>query len=357
MIAALHDDPTVAQGSLLGRLIVVFALALVVAAALTPVAGRAASRLGFVDHPAPRKLHRRPIPLMGGVAIWIAVLAGLLVYPDRFELRQLGGLVLGATWISFWGLWDDHRPLGAAVKLAGQVVALVPLLLTGVVVALPVEPWVNLVLTSVWVLGITNAMNLLDNMDGLASGVGAVGAAWFLLLATLNGQFLVGALAAALVGACLGFLLQNFDPARIFMGDAGSLFLGFLLACLGIKLRFPTNVPWVTWMVPILVLAVPLFDTTLVVVTRLRRGRNPFTTPGRDHLSHRLVELGWTRRESVLLLYLAGCALGGIALYVSMARAPEAYTVAAAALIAATTALVWLERRRVGASAQGPQEN
>jgi UDP-GlcNAc:undecaprenyl-phosphate GlcNAc-1-phosphate transferase len=324
---------------------VVFALALGLAAAATPLAGRLAVRLRVVDRPEPRKLHTRPIPLLGGVAIWVAVLGALLVYPDRTELRQLGGLLIGATWISFWGLWDDHRRLRPAWKLAGQLVALVPILATGVAVALPVPSWVNLTLTVLWVLGITNAMNLLDNMDGLAGGVGAVAAAWFLLLAALNGQFLVGALAAALLGACLGFLLQNFDPARIFMGDSGSLFLGFLLACLGIKLRFPTNVPWVTWMVPLMVLAVPIFDTTLVVVARLRRGVNPFTTPGQDHVSHRLVVLGWTRREAVLLLYLVGCALGGVALFVSVARAAEAYLFAVATLLVGAGAILWLLRK------------
>jgi UDP-GlcNAc:undecaprenyl-phosphate GlcNAc-1-phosphate transferase len=297
-----------------------------------------------VDQPEARKAHTRPIPLLGGVAIWLAVLGALVAYPDRFELRQLGGLLVSATWISFWGLWDDRRRLSPGIKLFGQLVAIVPVFLTGIAVALPVPLWLNVALTLLWVLGVTNAMNLLDNMDGLAGGVGAVAAAWFLLLASLNGQFLVGALAAALLGACLGFLLQNFDPARIFMGDSGSLFLGFLLACLGIKLRFPTNVPWVTWMVPILVLGVPIFDTTLVVVARLRRGLNPFTTPGQDHLSHRLVELGWTRREAVLLLYLAGSALGGVALFVSMARAVAAYSLAAVALGVAAGAMIWLER-------------
>ncbi len=163
-----------------------------------------------------------------------------------------------------------------------------------------------MLLTLLWVVGLTNALNLLDNMDGLSGGVGAVAAAFFLLLAALSGQYLVGAMAAAILGACLGFLLYNFNPASIFMGDTGSLFLGFVLAALGIKMRFPTREPWVTWMIPLLVLAVPLLDTTLVFVSRLRRGQNPLTTPGKDHLSHRLVNAGWSRREAVLLLYLTG---------------------------------------------------
>ena len=212
-----------------------------------------------------------------------------------------------------------------AVKLVAQVIAGLILLASGVQVALPLPGWVNVVLTLLWIVGITNAINLLDNMDGLASGVAAVAAGCFMLLAAMNGQVLVGGLAAALLGACLGFLLHNFNPARIFMGDTGSLFLGFLLAAVGIKLRFPDNVNWITWMVPVLVLGVPVFDTTLVVVSRLRRGKNPFTTPGKDHLSHRLVRLGWTRREAVLLLYLAGAALGGVGVFVSQASALGGY--------------------------------
>jgi UDP-GlcNAc:undecaprenyl-phosphate GlcNAc-1-phosphate transferase len=155
----------------------------------------------------------------------------------------------------------------------------------------------------------------------------------------------VGAFAAALLGACIGFLIYNFNPARIFMGDVGSLFIGFLMAALGIKLRFPGNVPQVTWMIPLLVLGVPIFDTTLVVVSRLRRGKNPFTTPGTDHVSHRLVRLGWTRRETVLLLYLAGCALGGIALFASVATARTAYASALLVALTAAVALFWLEYR------------
>jgi UDP-GlcNAc:undecaprenyl-phosphate GlcNAc-1-phosphate transferase len=164
-------------------------------------------------------------------------------------------------------------------------------------------------------------------MDGLSGGVGAVAAIFFLLLAAMNGQYLVGALSAALVGACLGFLVYNFNPASIFMGDAGSLFLGFMLAAVGIKLRFPDGVEIVTWMVPVLILGMPLFDTTLVILSRLRRGLNPMTTPGRDHISHRFVALGYTRREAVLICYLICVALGVVALFITQASVLEGYIV------------------------------
>ncbi len=147
-----------------------------------------------------------------------------------------------------------------------------------------------------------------------------------------------------MLGACLGFLIHNFNPARIFMGDTGSLFIGFLMAALGIKLRFPANVVWVTWMVPVLVLGVPVFDTTLVVVSRLRRGRNPLTTPGKDHVSHRLESLGWSRREVVLLLYLSGCALAALAIFISLASPLEAYAILGGVSALALAAVIRLER-------------
>jgi UDP-GlcNAc:undecaprenyl-phosphate GlcNAc-1-phosphate transferase len=332
-----------------GNLVLIFALALVLAVTATPVARRVALRTGFVDQPSARKLHGTPIPLLGGLAIYAAVAGALLLYSDRHEITEVIGILLGATWVSMWGLWDDRNGLRATIKLLAQVAAAAILIEVGVHTRLPMIPdWADVVLTVLWVVGITNAFNLLDNMDGLSSGIGAVAAGYFLLLAALSGQYLVGAFAAALLGACLGFVYYNFNPARIFMGDSGSLFLGFMMAALGIKMRFPTNVTWVTWMVPVLVLGVPIFDTTLVVVSRLRRGLNPLTTPGKDHLSHRLVSLGWTRREAVMVLFLAGCALGGIALFVSAATLWTAYAVAAVVAAAALYCLVWLERHAPG---------
>jgi UDP-GlcNAc:undecaprenyl-phosphate GlcNAc-1-phosphate transferase len=195
------------------------------------------------------------------------------------------------------------------------------------------------------VVGITNALNFLDNMDGLSGGVATVASAFFLLLATMNEprQVLVGAMAAALIGACVGFLRYNLNPATIFMGDTGSLFLGFMLAALGIKLRFLSNTPLVTWMVPVCVLALPIFDTTLVFVSRLRRGCNPFTTPGKDHLSHRLVAMGMTRREAVLTCYLMCGTYGLVGVYLTQATPDEALVVAGALVASIVAGVAWLE--------------
>lgn len=337
-----------------GNFLLIFASALLLAMGGTPVVRRLALRLGVIDRPGERKLHTAPIPLLGGVALYAAVLGALLLYGERRAVVQAAGILVGATLISVSGVLDDRSGLSASMKLLAQVIATYVLIVTDVQVRLPLPDWANLMLTVFWVVGITNAFNLLDNMDGLSSGIAAVAAGYFLLLATLSGQYVVGALAAAVFGASIGFWWHNFSPASIFMGDAGSLFLGFIMAVIGIKLRFPTNVPWVTWMVPILVLAVPIFDTSLVVVSRLRRGKNPLTTPGKDHISHRLVRRGWTHREAVLMLYLAGCVFGGVAIFVSVATVSTAYAVAAMVFMVSIGSIVWLERHAPGERSRQP---
>ena len=178
-------------------------------------------------------------------------------------------------------------------------------------------------MTVVWVVGITNAFNLLDNMDGLSSGVAAIAAGSIFVIAASNGQFLVAALSIGLAGCALGFLRHNFHPATIYMGDAGALFLGFLLAYLGLKLRFDTPAD-VTFLVPIVVMGVPIFDTTLVTVTRLRARRQPVPR-GRDHTSHRLVRIGLPVPAAVALIYAVGVCLGLVALVVSRVDRVSAY--------------------------------
>jgi UDP-GlcNAc:undecaprenyl-phosphate GlcNAc-1-phosphate transferase len=322
----------------------IFATALVMAIGGTPVARRMALRLGIIDRPGDRKIHVNPIPLLGGLAIYGAFIAALLLFGDRYRLNELISILVGASLVSFLGVWDDRRGLSPLFKLAGQFLAASILVISGVYVG--TFPWdtLNIALTLLWVVVVTNAMNLLDNMDGLSGGVGATAAIFFLLLAAMNDQYLVGALSAGLVGACLGFLVYNFNPASIFMGDAGSLFLGFILAAVGIKLRFPEGLQIVTWMVPVLILGLPLFDTALVIVSRLRRGLNPLTTPGKDHVSHRLVAMGYTRREAVLICYLICAGLGVIALFVTQASVLEGYIVGGLVALAGLAALWRLEQ-------------
>lgn len=334
--------------------LLILASAFALAVGATPVVRWLAPKLGVVDMPSARKIHTRPIPLMGGAAIYVAFIIALILFGDRFYVQQVVGILLGATLCSFLGMWDDRRGLSPWVKLAGQLVAASILVMTGVQIQSLRNQVLNIAATLLWVVGITNAMNLLDNMDGLTGGISVVAAAFFLLLAAMSRQYLVGALAAGLLGACIGFLIYNFNPATIFMGDTGALFIGFLLAAVGIKLRFPANVDFVTWMIPVMVLGLPIFDTTLVTISRLRRGLNPLTTPGRDHVSHRLVKKGFTQREAVLILYLACGALGVLAMYMTQATVIEGYFLGGLVLALALYALVRFERLGGMASQPAP---
>lgn len=326
------------------HVMLIFTAALALALAATPAARKLAVHTHMVDQPAQRKTHLTPTPLLGGLAIYAAALLALILFGDKFYVHQVAGIIIGGTLISFLGLWDDRTPLPPWAKLLGQVIPAWILVLTGVRVSIFSWETINVAVTVAWMLFITNAVNFLDNMDGLSAGVAGMASAYFLLLAALSGQYLVGALAAALLGACIGFLVYNFNPASIFMGDTGSLFLGFVLAAIGIKLRFPTNIPAVTWMIPVLVLGVPMLDTSLVIISRLRRGKNPFTTPGKDHISHRLVKLGYTRREAVLMLYLLGSIFGMIAVFVTQASLLEAAVVGLTVFIADLAIIVYMEK-------------
>lgn len=330
------------------QIILILVTALTFAIAATPLAKRAALYTGVVSVPrsATRDMHITPVPLLGGAAIYAAFVVALLFFNDGAAyIRELIGILLGATLISLFGLADDRWGLPASVKMSAQALAGGVLIISGVQVQLFDQEWLNWALTLLWVVGITNAINFLDNMDGLSSGIATIAASFFLLLAAMNEprQVLVAALSAALIGACVGFLRYNFNPASIFMGDTGSLFLGFILAALGIKLRFLSNTPLVTWLVPVCVLALPIFDTTLVFVSRLRRRLNPFTTPGKDHISHRLVALGMTRREAVLTCYLICGSVGMIGTFLTQASPDEALIVAPALILAIIAGVIWLE--------------
>lgn len=323
----------------------IFAGALVFAIGGTPLARHIAPRLGMMDQPSARKMHLKPVPRIGGLVIFGAVMVALIFLREQRNFDQFVSILLAASWMSFLGLWDDRWGVHPTLKLLGQFIGALVLVTNEIQVALPHFPqWANIVVTLVWLVGVTNAFNLLDNMDGLSGGVAAIAAAFFVLMSAFSGQYLVGALSAAVLGACIGFLAYNYNPASIFMGDSGSLFLGFMLAAIGIKLRFPDNVTFVTWMIPVLVLGVPLFDTTLVTVSRLRRGLNPLTTPGKDHASHRLVAMNMTQREAVLTLYLVAGALGVVAIFVTQASVLEGYIAGGIVALVAVYALWHLER-------------
>lgn len=323
--------------------LVVFLIALMVTAVSIPGIRRVAIGLGFVDAPAQRKMHSTPIPLMGGVAIYLGAIIAVFLFSSRVA-QSITGVLIALSIVALVGLIDDRVGLPAWAKLGGQFISFIVLIYYGIYVQLPIPDIANYIITFIWLAGISNAINFLDNMDGLSAGVSAVAASFMLLLAVINEQILVSALAAALLGSCLGFLRYNFKPAQIFMGDAGSLFLGYSLAILGLQLRFPGQPSTITWMVPVLILGLPIFDTTLVVFSRIRRGVSP-NTAGKDHTSHRLVARGFGQREAVLFLYLVGGVFGLVALFVTQASALEAYVISGTVAVAALYAIWRLDRK------------
>ncbi|MFQ5657458.1 MAG: MraY family glycosyltransferase [Candidatus Methylomirabilales bacterium] len=281
-----------------------FFTALLASLLLTPLCRGAARRIGVLDIPGLRKIHSQPVPLMGGVALLIAFGTGLLF--SAASHRGLTGILLGLLVVFIVGLLDDVRGLSPWAKLAGQGAAATIAIAGGVQMSFLGSPYFNIPVTLLWIVAITNAFNLLDNMDGLSAGLGAISAAAFALLAARYQalgpeQLVTAATGAALAGACLGFLRYNLYRATIFMGDSGSLALGFLLACLGAFGSWRSPTAPTSIMIPLLVLAYPIFDTTLVVFLRWRRGQ-PIFQGGKDHSSHRLANLGMSRTEVVLLI-------------------------------------------------------
>jgi UDP-GlcNAc:undecaprenyl-phosphate GlcNAc-1-phosphate transferase len=311
---------------------------------------RLAPRFGLVDQPSARKVHVVPTPLGGGVAIWAAVLstvalaylAAMLVqrkvagsddwFPDSVRVHLPGmfsraadvAWVLGvATVVMLMGLVDDRRGLSYVLRLIIQVVLVLVLMNRGVKLTLlgPLSyAWISGVLTVAWIVGLTNAFNFLDNMDGLSAGVAWVSSALFCAVMALVGNFLVAGFLLALMGALGGFLCFNWPPAKIFMGDAGSNFVGFTIGAITVAGTFMRQgVPGVTEIAlfaPLCVLAVPIYDSVTVILIRLREGRSPFK-PDKNHFSHRLVALGMTPKQAVLTIYLVTLAtgLGALLLY------------------------------------------
>lgn len=313
------------------------------AVGFTPITKRLAVVLGVLDQPSARKVHQNPTPLMGGLAIYGALVLALLLFSPPFYLVELGAILAGATWLVLVGFVDDRRGMQPLVKLGGQTIAAIVLVLAGIQVRIFPSQALNVTFTLLWIVGIINAMNFQDNMDGLAAGITAIASITFFVMAVQQELSLVGSMAAALGGASIGFLIYNFNPASSFMGDMGSMVLGFLLAVLAIKLDFrvPAERQVVTWMVPVVVLGLPIFDTVLVTLTRLIEGRSPMVG-GKDHTSHRLVSLGLSQRAAVLALYAVCAALGFAAVQLSHASISEGATIGAGLAVAAAVAFVVL---------------
>ena len=331
--------------------VLAFIVALCASLGLTVPVRHFALRVGMVDRPGPRKVHAVPIPLLGGLAIYSGVTLAILFAIHGAALSQVVGIFAGATLVAAVGFLDDRGLLHHQIKLFLAMPAAAGILLVSGIradVFSIVWPgragwWCDTAVTLIWVVGITASFSILDHMDGLCAGVAATASLFFAIFALHNGQWLVGTMAAAVMGAAIGFLRWNFSPAKIFMGDGGAMFLGFLMATLALKLR-PEGQPPATWIVPLLILGVPIFDTTLVSISRSRRGLLPFTTPGKDHTAHRLSNLGLHQRGAVLMLYGLGLVFGVAALVLSRLASGLALGFAAGIAVAGLAAVAWLER-------------
>ncbi len=347
--------------------LVVFVIALGGALSITPLVRRLALHLDIVDIPGGRKAHRAPMPYLGGLAIYVGFMVFLLAiviksHTDQTDigtpLLQAIAIVAGATLMVGLGLVDDRRALPPGIKMAGQCIAAGLLVTSGIHFHFNHYAYLDIPVSIVWIIGITNAFNFLDNMDGLSVGVAAIACVYFFMLALLEPhvkQFIVASMAIALGGGCLGFLYYNFNPARIFMGDAGSLFLGFMMSVLGLKINingFP-NLHAVNFFVPIVVLGVPIFDTTLVTISRLRRHVSP-AQGGRDHTSHRLLLLGLSVREAVMALYIAAFVLGLCGVMLTIARPESGYLLVGLLVVSGIALIIQLEKVYRARSLSGP---
>ena len=340
-----------------------FATSLATAAAVTPLVRATAVRYGLVAKPSGDRWHQRVTALFGGVAIYVGFLAGLAAvglvgWQGGVEGMRLGtagwGIMLATSLMFVAGLADDFFHLPPASKLVLQGVAGTVLVGFGVVV--PLTPWapVNLLVTLFWFIALTNALNLLDNMDGVVAGVAALASGFLALSFAVDGAWALAGLCLALAGASLGFLFYNFSPASIFMGDSGSLFLGGVLASVGAAYPHTASGSIVSVLfVPALIVIIPILDTTLVTLTRTLAGRS-IAQGGRDHTSHRLVAMGLTERQVAVLLY-AFAACGGLAA-VLLRRAPAPLSVwgGGAFLVALLLFATYLGRLHTYPAGQGP---
>jgi UDP-GlcNAc:undecaprenyl-phosphate GlcNAc-1-phosphate transferase len=284
-----------------------FLLAVILTYLVRPVALMA----GAVAVPKEDRWHRGRIPLLGGVAIVGAVLLVAVLLPPL--PAQAWTLVGGAAVLALAGLIDDLRPLNPQAKFLVQLVITSVLVAAGLQLSVTGVSAIDQIITLVWLVGVSNAFNLLDNMDGLAAGIGLIAAAFRCYFFLLDGNLAGAWLAGALAGALAGFLLFNFQPASVFMGDTGSLFIGLMVGGLNIMGPFPYSRGTVAvLLLPVLVLLVPLFETAFVTVTRTMAGRS-VAQGGRDHTSHRLVALGMSERGAVLTLWAMAIASGGVA--------------------------------------------
>lgn len=327
----------------IARIMAALVAALLISFIATPVVKSLAEKMGAIDVPKDnRRMHNHPIPRMGGMAIFLGFLLSALIFvPMSTPMR---GMLLGGVIIVILGIFDDIYALPALPKLIVQIVAALVAVLHGNVIQVISNP--NLLsdnpywslgiwaipVSVVWIVAITNAVNLIDGLDGLAVGVATISSLTMLVIAMLVSENVVALTMAALAGGCIGFMPYNTNPAKIFMGDTGSTFLGFVLATVSIQglFKFYTII---SFAVPFLMLGLPLFDTCFAILRRLSKGQNPMA-PDRSHVHHRLIDMGFSQKQAVGILYVVSAILGLSAVVLTTSGALKAMVLLCALCLA-----------------------
>jgi len=310
---------------------------------VTPLVRRFAIGRGLVDCPGGRKVHERPIPRLGGVAIFLGVATavtmqifgelrlgwgGTLVSAGTVDVRTLG-VIVGMTLVFLVGLWDDLKNLSPGVKFAGQLVAAGVVVASGLRIEYIGDPFggglialglVSIPITLIYIVGFTNVINLIDGLDGLAAGVSTIAAISLAVLAAQGNRLDAAALAIAVIGACLAFLIYNFNPASIFMGDSGALFLGFTLATISL-MGVMKSTATIALAVPLLIIGVPIFDTASAIIRRIVHQR-PIQEADKGHIHHRLLGRGFDQKQTVLIIYVWCIALAAAGYAVRWSAGP-----------------------------------
>lgn len=330
------------------RVLLAIGVAAVISYLATPFVKKLAFRVGAVDVPKDdRRMHKHPIPRLGGLAIVIAFLLCTVLFV-RMD-RQLQGILLGAVIILVVGVLDDCMNLKALPKFIAQVAAAIVVVAHGCEIRYVSNPFsVALIdlgllaapVTVIWIVMMTNAVNFIDGLDGLAVGVSGISTATMLVIALLMGEEGVAVILAALLGACLGFIPFNFNPAQIFMGDTGSTFLGFVLASLSVQGLFKMYAV-ISFVVPFLILGVPFFDITFAVIRRLAKHQNPMTAD-RGHIHHRLIDMGLSQKRSVAVVYMLTGVLGLSAVLLANTNSVKAFILFAAVLVVAVLGFAFI---------------
>ncbi|MFK2825195.1 MraY family glycosyltransferase [Bacillus sp. B190/17] len=313
------------------QLFLAFAVSFITVLIVTPFVIRLAIKIGAVDKPNQRKVHQTLMPRLGGLAIFIGVAAGF--FASGLYHERVATISIGALLIIILGIFDDLYELSAKIKFLGQILIAGLVVSSGLTIDFIAIPfvderlqlgWLAYPFTIFWIVGITNAINLIDGLDGLAAGISSIGIASIAILAALSGKGLILTLALIVLGSTLAFLFYNFHPAKIFMGDTGALFLGYIMAILSL-LGLYKSVTLFSFIIPIIILGVPVFDTTFAIIRRIIN-KKPISAPDKSHLHHRILDLGLSHRNTVLVIYgfgilfsIAAILLSSAALWVSLA--------------------------------------